>query len=434
MAALALGVVLALFLSRGAARGDFAPRLSTYRSAPGGSRALYLLAEESGARVQRWQSAYAELPAGTPLVLLGMSFPAGSSGRDGGEIAMSQPDAGLDAPARGAFSGERPGLDAEERKAFLDHVREGASALVLVQGRDQETLLQTLGVKFTPNAPDDDAGDADDEDAPELLPAFPSRYTRGVKSVRAPISGVLEILPRQIPLLVLVDGGVVAALAHAGAGEIVLLASPELATNARLGTEDNAQLWLSLLDGLAQGPGAGRAVAFDELHHGFRATRSVAAFGRRYGLPFALGQLVLGLFAWAASLRRFGPPLRPAAQGRVLATDALAATGRLYRAGRHHTEAAQLLVRATSTALARASALSATASPEQISAALTSRGHAAEAVAYLALMSRPPVGRSDAQLTSLAQEAHRLRRAMHRPGAGLRFKFRSPVSPPEGES
>ena len=43
----------ATFLMRGAARGSFADKLSTYRSEPDGTRALYLLAEQQKLPVRR---------------------------------------------------------------------------------------------------------------------------------------------------------------------------------------------------------------------------------------------------------------------------------------------------------------------------------------------------------------------------------------------
>ncbi len=70
-ALLLLGAVGA-FVFQGAARGEFADTLSTYRSEPSGARALYLLAEESGLPVLRRHEDLAPVPAGVVPVLLGV--------------------------------------------------------------------------------------------------------------------------------------------------------------------------------------------------------------------------------------------------------------------------------------------------------------------------------------------------------------------------
>ena len=98
----------------------------------------------------------------------------------------------------------------------------------------------------------------------------------------------------------------VAAVVPHGAGRVLVVGAPELAMNQALGRADNAQFWLSALRALGPGP-----YAFDEHHHGFHQERSVVDFARRYGLHFAVGQLLLGLCLGALALRRFGRPRPP---------------------------------------------------------------------------------------------------------------------------
>jgi hypothetical protein len=142
--------------------------------------------------------------------------------------------------------------------------------------------------------------------------------------------------------------------------------------NKSLARADNARFWTSLLTHVSRsGP-----VGFDEYHHGFTADRSIANFAERYGLQFAVLQLVLGVCLWAGALRRFGRP-RPLQQDlRVGSTDALFASSRLYREGRHYTYAAQAIVRQLCAEYAAVAALPAKSDAGEIAAALKLRGRA----------------------------------------------------------
>lgn len=76
-AAIATAVILGLGLSgvmcqRVSARGRYVAAYSTYGSGPEGTRGLYLLAEQIGARPQRWAEDLGRLPeGGGMLVALG---------------------------------------------------------------------------------------------------------------------------------------------------------------------------------------------------------------------------------------------------------------------------------------------------------------------------------------------------------------------------
>src|SRR3954454_2756046 len=64
--------VLGTFMLKGAARGSFADRLSTYRSEPDGARALYLLAEQWRLPISRAQQSFETIDEKHNLVLLGV--------------------------------------------------------------------------------------------------------------------------------------------------------------------------------------------------------------------------------------------------------------------------------------------------------------------------------------------------------------------------
>src|SRR5438874_1633260 len=66
--------VLGSFLLRGAQRGSFADRLSTYRSEPDGARALYLLSEQWRLPVARAQQSFETIDEKQNLLLLGVDL------------------------------------------------------------------------------------------------------------------------------------------------------------------------------------------------------------------------------------------------------------------------------------------------------------------------------------------------------------------------
>ncbi|HLL85259.1 MAG TPA: DUF4350 domain-containing protein [Longimicrobium sp.] len=373
--------VLGSNLMRQSKRAEFAGPLSTYRSEAEGARGVFLLAQESGLQVGREKRDLVQIEEGASLVLLGVRGGYGDSdfedelanaavkptGADGGTPDEDE-DEDETAP-RGLMDLLRNDhLTAEEREKVLEHVKEGHTLVYVPPGAPRrDSLLEAVKITPTP--------------APELkprlrtlVPAQPSAYTLGVERVEAEVKLHLSLGPHGVPLLV--DdhtGAVVAAATPYGDGQIVVLGAPELGMNQALSRADNARFWLSLLEASA----AGRdRLLFDEHHHGFRDDRSVAAFAARYGLQFAIAQLLLGLCLWAASLKRFGRPRAPPSEARVGGVDVLSAAGRLYRAGKHRRHAAQLIADGLTQDLASPAGLPLRAKAEDIITALRARNRA----------------------------------------------------------
>ncbi|MBK7860040.1 MAG: hypothetical protein IPJ65_15765 [Archangiaceae bacterium] len=98
---LLLLAVLGSFVLKGAARGAFADRLSTWRSEPDGARALYLLAEDWQLPVSRGQQSFETIDEQQNLVLLGVDL---SEPRDKLEKKTGAPEPffGVDADVDGA--------------------------------------------------------------------------------------------------------------------------------------------------------------------------------------------------------------------------------------------------------------------------------------------------------------------------------------------
>lgn len=408
---LGLLAVLAWFLMAGARRGTFADRLSTFRSEPDGARALYLLLSEAGLPVTRQQQDLAILPENRNLVLLGTRFHAeegfDKQAFDGSDAGVAETNDAEDEEfrQRGLNALRAPAVTKDEQEKLLEHVRNGATLVFAPASYRDPKLLKELGVELVRSAAS--------LDVRTLVPAQPTRYTHGVQRVVTKVRAFLSLPPGAVPLLV--DDQLdqpVAALLPYGQGRIILLGAPELAMNRSLAVADNARFWRSLVGAVA----ASGPVAFDEFHHGFTGQRSMGEFAARYGLQFAVAQLLLGVALWALALRRFGKPRPPDEELRVGSTDALFATSRLYREGGHHAHAAASIARALAHELAAKAGVSGRLEPAEIGAALEVRGRKDLARALLDVSAAARAADDDRDVQHVATLAAVVRKTLqHQP-------------------
>lgn len=453
IAGIALLGVVGAALVRAADRGHFADALSTYRSDRRGARALYLLTEESGLQVDRVQKNLELIDPGSQLVLLGVDVKptfkdllsqdedgdgvvdgeaddgdSEGDGRDGGvatpadagtpEEALAAffalvTDAGFARSADGGFALEKPpereglntlfvtSLSKDEREKLLEHVNAGNLLLYAPLRAEVDPLLQALDVTVYPGTGAE----------PEVLaPAMPSLFTAGVGEVEAPVLAYMSLPLAAVPLLDNDRGLPVLALVPYGRGQVVLLTAPDLASNEWLAKRDNAQLWLSLFRAMAErGP-----VLFDEYHHGFTSERSVAELASRYGLHFAIGQLLVGLALWAGALRRFGRPRAPPAQERLAAADALSAISRIYREGKHGAHAAAQILRGLLQDLAPIAGRRPQDGPRLVGAGLEARGRKDLAAALAEVEQLAATASTERDVERIARAAALARRRLAR--------------------
>ena len=413
---LLLASLLGELLVRSAKRGTYAEISSTYRSREGGTRALYLLASEQGLPVERRTRELLYLEPGSGLVFLGVRFhtppkgwlitstPEASGPVDPRAPVPSPPQGGPLVPSSAEpsqASEERapkvpvthaPGsapivsdddadeaddasdsdaslrpttsVSGQELRVLLTHIQKGHRILHAPAHR-HDALLDELGVTMEPG-PGNTA-------LRLLVPSTPHPLTHGIRELHAPLSGYLHTLPLEaIPLVEdAVSGKTVAAWVPSGDGGVVVVASPGLFDNQHLGRLDNAAWALRLLSAL---PDAGGRIAFDEYHHGFKSERSLVRFGARYGLHWALLQLLLGLIVWALSLRRFGPATPPEVETRNTRLELLESSARLYREGRHARWCASRIARWLTRSLAPVAGVRPHAEPAEVIAGLRARG------------------------------------------------------------
>ncbi|XXF76003.1 hypothetical protein P2318_23480 [Myxococcaceae bacterium GXIMD 01537] len=404
---LLMAAVMGGFLLRGARRGGFADTLSTYRAEENGARALYLLAEESGLPVARRGTDLQVLSGSPTPVLLAVEVEDALEKDLDQTLLATAPDAGLadeDVPRTGLNRVLAPELSEDEVNQLLEFVKAGRSLVYVPWGSRENPLLNALGVELVK---------ADTSlEMRTLVPPQSTPYTLGVEHVEAKVQAYLK-LPEDA-VAVLEDerlGLPVGAVVPYGEGRVLVVGAPELAMNKALARADNAQFWLSAMSALGPGP-----FEFDEFHHGFTNERSVVDFARRYGLHFAVAQLLLGAALWTVSLRRFGRPLPPPEAVRVGGTDALFAMSRLYREGRHHAFAAGLVLRGLAQELALYAGQPPHAPAASVAEALAARGREDLARGLRAVETAAGTVASDADLEHLATRAAAVRRNLHSRG------------------
>jgi hypothetical protein len=405
-------LLLALFgnlLLRGASRGGFADTLSTYRASEGGARALYLLAQESGLPVIRRSADLQVLDkeSSSTLILLAVEVEGAREDDPDETLLAVERDEGLeseDVPREGFNVFQANDLSKDEREKLLEQVKAGRSLVYVPWGSRENPLLDALEVKLSKV----------DTTLPmrTLVPPLPTPYTLGVERVEAKVQAFLKLPADAVP--VLTDAQLerpVAAVVPYGLGRVLVVGAPELAMNQALARADNAQFWLSILPALGSGP-----FEFSEFHHGFKNERSIVDFAKRYGLHFAVAQLLLGVALWSISLKRFGRPRPPPESVRVGATDALFAMSRLYREGGHHPFAAGLIVRGLTQELALYTGLPAHASAASVAEGLQARSREDLSQALRAIVRRAEETQSDKDLQQLAARAAELRNRIHPTG------------------
>ncbi|AKJ05766.1 hypothetical protein ATI61_102820 [Archangium gephyra] len=406
---LLITAVLGTWLVRGAARGGFADTLSTWRAQPDGARGLFLLVQESGLPAVRRTADLEILQKGTGTPVLLAVEVEGASEEDPDQTALAaDKEDGLEdenVPRHGFNRLHVRELNDKETEKLLAHVKGGSALVYVPWGSKENPLLDALGVKLTKA----------DTSLPmrTLVPPLSSPYTLGVERVEARVQAYLT-LPEKGAVPLLQDEPLhmtVAAVVPYGAGKVLVVGAPELAMNQALARADNAQFWLSALRALGPGP-----YEFDEHHHGFTNERSVVDFARRYGLHFAVAQLLLGLCLWAVALKRFGRPRAPPESTRVGATDALFAMGRLYREGRHHGFAASLITKGLTQELALHAGLPAHAPAPSVVEGLTARGREDLANGLRAVVRNAETVSGEGDLKQLASRAAVLRQRIHPSG------------------
>ncbi|MFI5309330.1 MAG: DUF4350 domain-containing protein, partial [Polyangiales bacterium] len=421
---------------RVADRGRFASAYSSYGSGPKGARALFLLAQQLGARPRRWAEDLAALPSGSGmLVALGgcdsdMARPLSRYEKHELEHWVEQGGVLLVAGERhyipkgfGIGFASEPGCAADVR--FARHEREDSEIPPEALGPPDKSADGGVdagadaGQEASPDAGGTTRGDVPVVAAPlrkrtlrsmlsgDEEPEEPTTWAsalddplRGLEPLPLRRPGKLELepdTPHSAVLGVPDESGEsssslreLGVVVPRGRGRVIALASASMLQNRALGLSDGGLMFARLLRAYAPaGP-----VMFDEYHLGVGERRSLVRYLREAGAtPFALQLLCAALlFLWRGGARFGGLRVdqAPVPPGSV---SLVAAMGNLFARTKDTAGASQILIKQ---ALSRVAAYHRVppAPAQTLAKSLEDKGlhDAASAVAKIALAERAVTG------------------------------------------
>ena len=249
-------------------KGD--ERRTTYSTAAGGYKALYLWLDKLSLPVKRWERTLSDLPVEASVLVL------------------AEPEL---SPTR------------RELKSLREWIAHGGTFVLIA--RQPNLFWSELGLELEPVFVMQHS-----EDKKEPLRFQPGPYTRGIITLNynshARLSssrpqGIVHIRSAENELLIVLNEG---------KGRVIGLTDPSLFANGSLREEDHARLALNLL---LTHRGKGELL-IDEYHHGYGRATSVLEhlFSSRALIPLLQGIFILFVL-WLGRGRRFGPP-RPLQQ------------------------------------------------------------------------------------------------------------------------
>jgi hypothetical protein len=312
IAGLTLLMLLLAALLRGgeaqeAAGGGVMPRRTTFSSAPGGLKALYLALDELGYAVQRLRSPLTRqgLPGTGTLVVV---EPAGL------RLTRTEWESLQEWAAQGntlILAGEwwLPQVTTREwsdrspwEPAPLTYAT-AAQPVYLAHGVEKMAVRSDVRIiREEGRAPE--RGAADEDEASETAEEEEWHAGPEVRPEEAS-----EMLGQAAPAFA-DEQGTVVAYARVGQGRVVLMSSPWSLSNDGIGEPGNFAVFLN-----AVGPPDGGPVVFDEYHHGYgrnAAWQSIPLLAK-----LAIGQLLLALMlVMLAKSKRLGPVVPLAGGGR----------------------------------------------------------------------------------------------------------------------
>ncbi len=386
-------------------RGRYATAYSTYGSGPEGTRGLYLLTEELGARPRRWAEELARLPERGMLVALGSCEQL--MRREVDRIERENLRAWVE---RGGVLVVAGVTDYVDREDFAAELRGSAE-----QCRPRHGLLgmlaraeQRAGGSGPRDAPD--GGPLELEDLPTAARQDPvGTYeevtaqdelleARRAVAAAGPLEGLRAVGLRG-PVRVEVDaetpaetllrfdddaGRAAGVRIPVGEGAVVLLASASSFTNRDLVEEGGAALFARLVrEHAPAGP-----VIFDEYHLGVGQRRSTMRYLRQAGAGgFVVQALLLAAFALWRLGARFGGVRADAPEDPGGTASYVDGVARLYEKAADPSGAAHIVVERALARIARHHQLP-SSDPARMIEAFERRGRKgpAEAVSALAAM------------------------------------------------
>lgn len=234
---------------------------SSYATGPQGGKAAYLLLEELGYAVERWQSPLEELPSPSEARTV---------------LVLAEPI-------------ERNTVrDRETLESWLQ-----AGGIVLATG------YRSLGF-----LPERSASFEYEYQSKKFSAAAPSDLNRGIPTINLRPEGYWNTKTNSAPVIFGDDDHAVVVSYTYGKGRVIWWAGPTPLSNEGLKDKGNMELLMNSL-----GPSSGSRILWDEYFHGERP--SLRSYFAATPLIWGFGQLALGLVAIFFTYSRRSGPVRP---------------------------------------------------------------------------------------------------------------------------
>ena len=263
---------------------------SSYSSGPGGARAAYLLLQELGLPVERWEDSPAGLPTEPSAAVLILADPASAP-------------------------------NTTERADLRRFVQQGGT--ILITGPRTGDFFAEARLLQQPF----------DAQTQSFVAVLPGRFTRG--------ADVIVLRPAALwggiagPQVALYGDSAhpVAVSWRVGDGRVLWWAGPEPLTNTGISQEGNLNLFLNAVRGATNGPAWPQKIYWDEYFHGER--RSLWTYVAGTPMVWGMVQLaLLGIAIFATFGRRAGPIVPGPVTSRLWPLEFIDMLGALYeRAG-----------------------------------------------------------------------------------------------------
>jgi hypothetical protein len=288
----AISVASALISPPKAEGGSAFP--SSYSAAWDGAKAAFLVLQDSGYQVERWENAPAEIPADYAHEVLILAEP------------VMPPSS-------------------EDRAAIREFLQGGGRVLATGSG----------AAKLLPNADSFVEGE-EFEDQTTFTPQLPSPLVAGAQQIR--MTSPVNWEPKEPSQLVVYGNRDTAAVVNyqSGRGQVIWWGANTPLTNGGIQDASNLSLFLNSV-----GPASGTRVLWDEYFHG--AHGSLWAYFQKTPLPWGMMQLGLVFLAIVATYsRRNGPIRMPAKASRLSPLEFVETLGDLYAARKAGSAAVQI--------------------------------------------------------------------------------------------
>ncbi len=328
------------------------PAFSSYSTAKDGAKAAYLLLQESGFAVERWDQPLERLPQ--------------ASGESGVVLILAAPKI---PESKLAVSEEEDGLERFLRNGGRVIAAGAEAASILPQASRPPALHEEKKPASDENADEDEAETAAEPPSETHAAIAPSAITRGAPIIEMKGAPMPQV-SAESRVVEYADRAVISY--RVDSGEVIWWADGFPLTNAGLRRASNLELFLNSVRSRKHSPAATR-ILWDEHFHG--ETADLSTYLMHTPLPWLAAQVLLVFAAMLVTLgRRHGPLVSlNARKSRLSPLEFVETLGDLYTRKHAAPEALETVYQGFRFLAARRLGIPPGAAPESLAAAASTR-------------------------------------------------------------